>query len=56
MFVEQYCKTKGGRPYFTVYYSLGKVVIVVRDITANDKESAKVKAKDYLKKAMGGEG
>ena len=56
MFVEQYFKTKGGRPYFNVYFSLGKVVVVVRDITANDKESAKAKAKGYLKKAMEEEG
>ena len=33
-----------------------EVVIVVRDITANDKESAKVKAENYLKKALEGEG
>ena len=56
MFVEEYHKSNGGLPFFTVYYRFGKVLIAVQDITANDKESAKAKAKDYLKKAMEGEG
>lgn len=56
MFVEEYNKSKGGRPYFTVYYRFGKVIISVQDITAGDKESAKAKAEDYLKKALEGEG
>jgi hypothetical protein len=56
MFVEQYSKSIGGRPYFTVYYRFGQVVISVKDIKADDKESAKAKAENYLKKALEGEG
>lgn len=56
MFVEEYRKSKGGRPFFTVYYRFGKVTIAVQDITAEDKESAKAKADGYLRKAMEGEG
>lgn len=56
MFIEEYCKSKGGRTFFTAYYRFGKVTIAVQDITATDKEAAKAKAEDYLKKALEGEG
>lgn len=56
MLVEEYSKSKGGRPYFAVYFRFGKVTIAVQDITATDKEAARAKAVDYLKKAMEGEG
>ena len=56
MIVEQYNKSRGGRPFYTVYYRFGKVVVAVQDITADDKESAKNKAVAYLKKALEGEG
>jgi len=52
MFVEQYSKSKGGRPYFTVYFRFGQVEVSVRDIKADDKESARLKAIYYLKRAL----
>ncbi len=52
MFVEKYSKSKGGKPYFNVYFRFGKVEVAVTDLTANDRESAKEKAKIYLKKAL----
>ena len=56
MFVEEYKKSKGGKTYFSVYYRFGQVEVSVRDIKADDKESAKAKAENYLKKALEGEG
>lgn len=56
MLVEKYFKSKGGRPYFSVYYRFGQVEVSVRDIKADDKESAKAKAENYLRKALEGEG
>ncbi len=56
MFIEEYHKSKGGRPFYSVYYRFGQVEVSVANIKAESKEEAKEKAMKYLKKALEGEG
>lgn len=52
MFIEEYKKSKGGKSYFSAYYRFGQVEVSVKDIKAESKDDAKLKAIYYLKKAL----
>lgn len=52
MTIEKYNKSKGGKPYFNIYYRFGKVLVRVEDIQTDNEEDAIKKAGYYLEKAL----
>lgn len=49
--VEQFYKTRGGKPYYNVYMMMANrsKIIELSDIRANDAEDAKNKAMKFIK-------
>ena len=52
MTIEKYHKTKGGKPYYNIYFRFGKVCIRVDDIQADSEDKAVEKIKAYLYQAL----
>ena len=50
MMVEKYYI--GGKPYFRFHLHFDEVEVAISDIQADDKEKAKVLAKEYLIKSI----
>lgn len=53
MITERYHKSQGGQLYYSFYFRFGQVKISISDIKAENEESAKKKAKQYLQEALG---